>query len=55
MVQVCGITYEIDVTIFIEIKNHFNCFWNVFLFFNKQLQVVFSYEYTLVHHDIHSK
>jgi len=55
MVQVCGITCEIDVTIFIEIKNHFKFFGNIFSFFNTQLQVLFSYEYTLVHHDIHSK
>jgi hypothetical protein len=53
--KICGITCEIYITNFIKVKNHFNCFWNIFIFFNTQLNVLFSYKYISIHHDIHRK
>ncbi len=34
--------HEINITNFIKVKNHFNCFWTIFTFFSTQLQICFS-------------
>jgi hypothetical protein len=51
--KVHGITHEINITIFIKVKQHFNHFSMYIYIFNTQLHVLFSYKYIPIHHDIH--
>ncbi len=53
--KICEITCEIDITNFIKVKNHFNCFWNIFSFFSTQLHGWFSYQYISIRHENYSK